>query len=306
MSRRLVARDEQRHVERHQLPGRKRPALDLRTDEQRDDVVARVRDLVTRVLLEERHELHDVRQCFSAERGTPVRRDDRRVRPAAEVGAVRVGDAEEIADHEHRQRRGEDVHEIDDLAGRHGIEQRPDERPDLPLHPAHRPPRELPVQDAPPARVLGRVHVQDRAVDRPAFAQRVVDQGAPPGAERLRIPADRADVVIPGDRLRRRRVLEHRCVDPQPRQHLVVVGLQEEARRPRIDVQVADRGHRALAAAMRRARRSSSGLSASGSIGDRPLRSSRCASRVMIAVLLTIASTSNHSRSCNDRPARAS
>ena len=95
--------------------------------------------------------------------GPPVGRDDRRVGPAAEVGADRLGHTEELADHEHRQRRGQHVDQIDDLAARDRVEQADGERPDLVLHAAQRPAGELPVEDAAPLVVSRRIHVQDRA-----------------------------------------------------------------------------------------------------------------------------------------------
>ena len=144
------------------------------------------------------------------------------------------------------------------------------QRPDLVLHALDGARGELAVEDAPPGAVLRRVHVQDRPVDGPALAQRVVDERAPPRAERLRVAADLTDVVVAGHRLDPRRVLEHRRLGAQPGEHLVVVGPEEEPRRRRVDA----RGRRARSSArhrsdsaMRRARMSSSGLSASGSIG---------------------------------------
>ena len=114
---------------------------------------------------------------------------------------VDVGHAEQLADHEHRQRRGQHVDQVDDLAPRDRVEQRDGERPDGVLHP--RPPPggvNSRFEDAAPLVVPRRVEVQDRALDAAAFAQRVVDQHAAAGAEPGRVAADLADVVVTGDR----------------------------------------------------------------------------------------------------------
>ena len=115
-ARRLVAGDEQREQEDEELVGRQRPAVDLGAHEQRHEVVAGIAPASPRGAREEGVQLDD-----RAERllGRPVGGLDRRVGPAAEVAAVAVGDAEQLGDHEHRERRRELVDGVDlDAGGR--------------------------------------------------------------------------------------------------------------------------------------------------------------------------------------------
>ena len=143
------------------------PAIDVRADEERHDIVRGVGELVGGQLLEEGHELHHVRERVGRERGPPVGGEDRRVGPAPEIVPVRIRHAEQIADDQHRQRRGQHVDQVDDLARRDRVEQLDGQRADLLLHPLDRARGELAVERAPPRAVLGRVHVQDRPGDGP-------------------------------------------------------------------------------------------------------------------------------------------
>ncbi len=258
-------------------------------------------------LVEERHHLRQRRERVVGHPGDVVGGEDGGIGPTAEVGSLRLGHAEQLADHQHRQRGGERLDEIDLLAARQRVEQLARERADAVLHRAQRPGRELAVEDAAPLVVPRRVEVEDRAVDPAADAQRIVDERAAARAEPRGIAADLADVVVARDRFDAGRVLEDRRLRPQPGEHVVVVGAQEEARRARVDVQVVDCAHRAASASeIRCASKPRIGLSAIGKSSGSPARSRRCATRVMIAVLRTIAKISYHARSRTGRPAAAS
>ena len=237
MACRLVPRDEQRHVERDQLARRERPTLDLRADEQRDDVVARVCGLVAARAVRGRRRAPSRPGALprGAQPARRMRRSSHRTSGGIRRGSTSGTPSRSQITSTGRGAASASTRSTTSPAGTASSSSRTNAA-DLALHPAHRPAGELAVQDAPPAGVLGRVHVQDRSGDGPALAKRVVHERATPGAERLGVAADRADVVVPGDRLGAGFVLEHRRIGPQPREDLVVVRLQEEARRSRVDV----------------------------------------------------------------------
>ena len=68
-----------------------------------------------------------------------------------------------------------------------------------------------------------------------ARAHRVIDQGAPSGAEVARVAAQIPYVLVAGDRPEARRALVHGFLGAQPRQHVVVVVPDEEGGVPRVD-----------------------------------------------------------------------
>ena len=118
-ARRLVAGDEEREQEDQELVAVERPAVDLGADEERHDVVAGIRLLRRDVL----HEIHEqLAGRLRGRFGRLVGRLDGRVGPAPEVGPVAVGDAEQLGDHHQRERRGDEVDEVERAGIRRAIE----------------------------------------------------------------------------------------------------------------------------------------------------------------------------------------
>ena len=172
--------------------------------------------------LEQRHEVVEVL-------ARPVRRLDRRVRPAPELVAIVVVDPEQLGDHEHRERRRDRVDEVDLLTGLHLGEHRAGDRAHPIFEGGDRARCEPARHESAPRRVLRRVHVQDRALDVTTGAQRIVQQHAAPRTEPLGITTHRAHVVVARDGPRVRRVHAHRLVAAQARELVVVVGFGERA-----------------------------------------------------------------------------
>ena len=100
----------------------------------------------------------------------------------------------------------------------------------------------LACDEAPPPGVLGRVLVQDRAVDLAALAERVVHQDAPARAEPLGVAADLADVVVAAEQPAAGLVAEHGGFGPQPSQDLEVVGSGEQAGGFGVEAELVQRG----------------------------------------------------------------
>ena len=95
--------------------------------------------------------------------GRLVGRLDRRVGPTPEVGPVAVGDAEQLRDHHQRERRGDQVDEVEHAASR--ACGRAPSRASSRMRGSRlrdRARRELAVHELAEADVVGRIHVQDR------------------------------------------------------------------------------------------------------------------------------------------------
>jgi hypothetical protein len=226
MARGLVPRDEQGERVGHGLVGRERSPVHGRGDDRRHDVVGRGGPAFLDVGDQELVQFEEVVHAPAR----VVGRFDRRIRPAPEGVAIRVGDAEQLRDHEHGERRRHRVDEVDLAPAWDRLEHLARDGSHPSFEPGDRTGREPPARELAPERVPGRVHVEDRAVDLARTrAQRILDQHSPGRAEALGVAADLADLRVPGDRPRVRRVLTDRGVAPELGEDLEVVRAREEA-----------------------------------------------------------------------------
>jgi hypothetical protein len=235
VARRLVAADEDEQPLLQDVLVGELLAVDLRMDERRHHVVARTGATVgdhsagvLGVLLERLHDpIHDVGRRRHRQSG------DELVGPAQQHVAVLGLDAEEVADHDHRQVRGDVVHEVALAAGRDRVDELVADAADaglVVLDPARRQPL---VHEVPPAPVVGIVEVDHRG-DRRRVRSRAHARAEglrvlrDPQELRVRRDAPDAPDLVPVDR----RVLAH------PREVPVrVVGVPEP-------IQESDRGIR--------------------------------------------------------------
>ena len=129
-----------------------------------------------------------------------VRRLDRRVGPSAEVGPVGLVDPQQLGDHRQREGRGQLGHEVDLTRGRR---RRPAARGRLAdgrLQPGRaRGVKRRLTRLRKAACSGGSMCRIEGAPSGRRSPQRVVDEGAPPGAEMGRIAAQVPDVLVPAD-----------------------------------------------------------------------------------------------------------
>ncbi len=169
------------------------------------DVVGRLCTPRFDVADEELEQRHEVVEALAGS----VRRVDRRIGPAPELVAVGRVDAEQLGDDQHRKRCRDRFDEVDLGAGRHLVEHGARHGTDAIFERPDRTGREPARHQTAPGCVLGRVHVQDRAFDHAAVAQRIVQQNAAARTEALGVAAHGAHVGVTRDRPRVRRVLAH-------------------------------------------------------------------------------------------------
>ena len=147
-----------------------------------------------------------------------------------EVGLVGLGDADQHADHLHRQSQREVGHEVERVTPDEPVDDLDAELPDLGLESGHGPRREQPRHDAAVHRVHRRV-LEDEQSRRhlDALADDVVD-AALAGDERLPIAEYAVEVVVPAQRPEVVLLVEvHRRLVPEASERLV---------RGRVDVPV--------------------------------------------------------------------
>jgi hypothetical protein len=153
------------------------------------------------------------------------------LRPGAEVGPIRVGDAEQLADHGDRQREGERFEQVDLTAGGHRVQQRTGDLGDARPQPLDAAGRERPGDQAPKAVMVGGIRAEHVRVKRsepvigfgggiagpqraPVFDQpRIGQRGAG-----LRVPRDNPDGMAAGHHNP-----AHRALGSQPLVHGVGV-----------------------------------------------------------------------------------
>ena len=156
---RLVTADEHEHGLEDEVDVAQRALLVVGVDDEADEVLARAApalgDLPEDVGRVVAHGLDDLVADLAAAGGEQVR-------PVQQLGVVGLGEAHQLADHVHRQRRGDVGDDVALAPLDDGVEQRRDPLAQVRLVVLHPAQREPDADHPPPPGVLGRVHVDHR------------------------------------------------------------------------------------------------------------------------------------------------